>query len=188
VKPMRSVALLCALLLSACAAPKPAVHAERPRDFVKVIDGRTLKVRGELVRISNIEAPELPPHAKCWAEGALAVQASDRLRAMIEAARSISVERSGEDHDGLALARVLLNRENDVGQAMVFQGVAAKANGKPWSWCGAADYAVSGPGVTMGPEANSAFASWVADHPSASGLDDEVQRVASIDAGFSREP
>lgn len=162
---MRSAFLALALAASACTASStPATPPERPSDFVKVIDGETLVIRGETVRLSNVDAPRLPPAAVCSAEAALGVQAASRLKSIIATASGVRLERVGKDRDGATLARVILPSDADVGDALVFMGVAADWRREPWDWCGPADYArEGGPKFVSGPEDNKPFLAWVAN-------------------------
>jgi micrococcal nuclease len=139
-----TLALVCAL--GACAAQAvPTPPSERPATFVRVIDGDTLEIRGEMVRISNIDAPERPPRSKCWAEAALSVQATQRVQDFIDVSQRLTLLREGKDRYGRTLARVQLGND-DLGEAMIFNGLAARWNGRRWDWCGAADL-----GDTFGP-------------------------------------
>lgn len=162
---MRSAVIAFALAASACTASStPAEPPERPDDYVKVIDGGTLDVRGERVRIANVDAPHLPPDAACSAEAALGVQAASRLKSLIASATAVRLDRQGKDADGATLARVILSGDNDAGEALVFMGVAADWRRTPWDWCGPADYdREGGPQFVSGPEDNKPFLAWLAD-------------------------
>lgn len=136
--------------------------------YVRVIDGDTLEVRGEKVRISNIDAPELPPGAKCWAEGALAVQAAKRAQEFINVSDSLTLERSGKDRYGRTLARVKLLRGDDLGEALIFSGLAAKWTGKRWDWCGAPAFSdTNGPGFLSDATGSDAMTEWAAGNAAA---------------------
>lgn len=126
---------LAALLLIACtpAASEPP-RAERPSDYVQVIDGDTIRVRGETIRILNIDAPEMPPKSKCWAEAALAVQAKKQTETFVNISPTLQLKREGTDRYGRTLARVVLG-DSDLGEALVHVGVASRWTGRRWSWC-----------------------------------------------------
>jgi len=168
---MMRLALIGLALVAAACSEKPARPTravERPADYVKVLDGRTLVVRGETVRLANVDAPKLPPAARCSAEAALGVQAAWHLKSMIDAAQGLRIDRVGQDRDGATLARVVLPGDSDVGEALVFEGVAADWRREPWDWCGPADYnREGGPGFTSGPADNKPFLDWVVDRTTA---------------------
>lgn len=159
---MRIIPIIAALALCACsAASQSSAKPERPSAYVRVIDGDTLQVRGETIRISNIDAPELPPKAKCWGEGALAVQAAKAVQEFVNVSPAFRLERSGKDRYGRTLARVILNRDDDLGEALVSAGLASKWNGRRWDWCGAPAFAdPNGPGFLHGATGNKGFTDW----------------------------
>ena len=102
---------------------------------VRVIDGDTLDVRGERIRILNIDAPERGDRARCQAERVLAERASRALRSRVQAARRIELERDGLDRYGRTLAVVRLDGA-DVGEDLISEGLAVRwGNGRP-DWCG----------------------------------------------------
>lgn len=162
---MRRALSLIAICLAGCTASAEAPRAARPASYVQVIDGDTLKIRGERIRISNLDAPELPPGAECWAEAGLAIAAADRLQEFVNIARSIEIERRGRDQYGRTLARVSLNG-HDVGEALIKLGLASGWTGRRWDWCGSPRYDAAGaPSVTTnGPEANGAYWAWAVKH------------------------
>src|SRR5687767_13432502 len=85
----------------------------------QVIDGDTIVActqSCQTVRISNIDAPEMAPKAKCQKEERLAADAKSRLARMIEG-RSVElvVETRSRDRYGRTLAQVRFNGR-DVGE------------------------------------------------------------------------
>lgn len=104
----------------------------------RIIDGDTIVIDGETVRILNIDAPELR-HAGCDAERRLAVLARKRVREMIGDGSSVELIRGDgprmKDRHGRTLARVLIDGE-DIGDALVADGLARPWEGKRRSWCG----------------------------------------------------
>lgn len=135
--------ILCvgaSVILAGC-APTKAEEPKRVRDSMEVIDGDTFrdKLSGEVVRISNIDAPEMPGRARCWAEARLALEARDALAVVFHMANGDDlqlVHDDGRERDqyGRLLGRVILNGE-DVGEHMVERGLAAPWTGKRWDWC-----------------------------------------------------
>lgn len=157
---MRFLAPLALVALLGCRAEATG-PVETPADYVRVIDGDTLEIRGEVVRISNIDAPELPPSAKCWSEAALGVVAADQLKAMIWSAKSLELHREGKDRYGRTLARVTYDGGTDAGDGLVNLALASRWTGKRWDWCGPANlYDPDGPGFLRGPEGNKPFNDW----------------------------
>lgn len=146
--------------LVGCAPSPPKAKADAR---VQVLAGDLLMVHGKVVRLANAQAPALPPHAHCWGEAALAVQAAAKAEALIGAAQTVAVAPEGRDADGRTLARVSLSGSRDLGEALVFAGVAARRTAQPWDWCGRTDFAQQGgPEFGAGPEHNSEFMGWVA--------------------------
>jgi len=110
------------IILAAAAAtlcPAPNVH-----------DGDTLRCGAERVRISDIDAPELPDSPKCegyrsrsaWCDYALGYRSRDALRAFV-ARGPVMVRRQGVDRYGRTLALVTVNGV-DAGQWLVGQKLA----------------------------------------------------------------
>ena len=130
--PMTRLALAFALMAT------PALAAD-----VHVIDGDTIVVSGERIRLRSvsgpIDAPELRS-AKCPLELFRAEASRDRLVAIMRAAGDdFSIDRRGQDRYGRTVA-VVYAEGNDVGARLVKEGHA-----RPWpklskadrpTWCG----------------------------------------------------
>ena len=159
---MKQPIILAALCLSACApeapAPQPAAH---PSTYVEVLDGRTLRIKDHLYRIDGISTPALAPAAGCWAEAALALQAAERLQALVDRAKAAPVVQTcGRDSDGATLAAIELGGY-DAADHLVTFGVAAPAE-RGWDWCDSTDFqSQGGPSLEHGPDANRAYRSWL---------------------------
>ena len=97
-----------------------------------VIDGDTFWLRGEKIRINNIDAPELLT-PKCPAELALAQQATVRLAELLGSGR-LRVLRDGIDKYGRTLAVVQAGGA-DVGDGLVAEGLARTWSGRREPWC-----------------------------------------------------
>lgn len=123
---MRLITLVAAVLLAAPALALPNV---------RVIDGDTIDVAGERVRILNIDTPERGSRARCEAERVKAERASRALRSRVEAARRIDLERDGLDRYGRTLAIVRLDGV-DVGEELIAGGLAVRWGGGRPDWCG----------------------------------------------------
>lgn len=95
---------------------------------VRVIDGDTIDVRGERVRILNIDTPERGDRARCSHERVLAERASRALRSRLRAARDLQLQRDGRDSYGRTLAIVRLDGR-DVGEDLSWRLCGALGRG-----------------------------------------------------------
>lgn len=103
----------------------------------RIIDGDTVVLAGETVRILNIDAPELR-RPGCDAEKRLAVLARKRVSELIGDGSSVTLIRGDgkrmKDRHGRTLARLLVNGA-DIGDKLVADGLARPWEGKRRSWC-----------------------------------------------------
>ncbi|MET0940736.1 MAG: thermonuclease family protein [Mesorhizobium sp.] len=83
-----------------------------------VIDGDTISIDGEKVRILSIDAPE-SFNSRCERELALGLEAKRRLRELLKG--RIELLRNGKDRYGRTLARVFADGR-DVGQTLLQEG------------------------------------------------------------------
>jgi endonuclease YncB( thermonuclease family) len=107
---------------------------------IVIIDGDTIDVRGERIRILNIDAPE-SFRSRCEAELKLALRTEERLGQLLRSG-PVEVGREGQDRYRRSLA-MLSVREGDVGRILVRERLAL-----PWKdgredkerrlkvWCG----------------------------------------------------
>ncbi|MCZ8312355.1 MAG: thermonuclease family protein [Magnetospirillum sp.] len=100
------------------------------------IDGDTIVCSRETIRIENIDAAEMPPHARCAHEADLAIRAKlfivDRLaRGRIELVRD---QKRPRDRYGRTLALVKVDGV-DLGEALIQAGLARPWEGKRRAWC-----------------------------------------------------
>lgn len=117
---MKHIALLAALLISTAALAESRVV---------IIDGDTVDIDGERIRILNIDAPETR-RSRCENELVLGLRAKERLAGLLRAG-PVTIDRcesSGRctDRYGRTLAR-LRTGAGDVGAVLVREGLAA-----PW--------------------------------------------------------
>lgn len=102
---------------------------------VVVIDGDTIIVQGEKIRIEGINAPELK--GKCREENVRALRARSLLMELLAAAK-VDIERNGFDRHRRTLASVSANGIA-VGDALMREGLARKwvqhYNGQQEPWC-----------------------------------------------------
>lgn len=100
-----------------------------------VIDGDTIDVRGERVRIANLDAPDVGTHAKCALEEQRGQRAKAYAIRIIRSAHSVAVaDRQGHDRYGRSLARVIVDGEDFAG-LMIRKGVARPWGGRSSDWC-----------------------------------------------------
>jgi len=97
-----------------------------------VVDGDTLWLAGEKIRIADIDAPEL--HGRCARESALARQARSRLLVLLNSA-PFRIRRIGKDRYGRTLA-VILSARGSIGDQLVAEGLAQRWRGRKARWCG----------------------------------------------------
>ena len=99
-----------------------------------VIDGDTIRLGAERVRIMNIDAPETEGRAKCNVERRLAAVATMTLTEIIMGER-LEIERHGKDRFGRTRAYIRVSGA-DVGEMLIMARVAVRwGNGRP-DWCG----------------------------------------------------
>ena len=119
-------AFVAIILLVVLTASRPAVW---------VIDGDTIDVRGERIRVVNLDAPDVGSHAKCSLEEQRGQAAKTYAIAIVREADEVGLaDREGLDRYGRSLARVTLDGE-DFAAMMIAAG-----NGRPWrdrssNWC-----------------------------------------------------
>lgn len=154
---MRLAPVVAVVLASCTAAPAAVPVYPGESHAVRVIDGDTFELDGETIRISNIDAPESPPRAGCWAEARLAVEAKVMLE-MLSNAWSASppvIVREGDDRYGRTLARISdqpAGVGQDVGERMIEAGLAVPWTGRQWEWCGPVSDQAAG-ATLLGPKA-----------------------------------
>lgn len=97
------------------------------------VDGDTLRIGGERVRILGLDAPEM--HARCLAESRMAWAAFLRMDDLVR--DGVTVERRGLDRYQRTLAVVRDSRGRDVATVMIREGLARPYDGRRrQGWCG----------------------------------------------------
>jgi endonuclease YncB( thermonuclease family) len=133
-----ALGLVATFALTACSRGAPLfadVQAARAPQ-VTVAEADALVVDGRRVRLSNANAPQLLPEARCWAEGVAARQARDAVQGLVAEARDVAVTPTGGvDDDGRAFSRVTVDGV-DLGEALLKDGLAAKPGAARFDWCG----------------------------------------------------
>lgn len=99
-----------------------------------VVDGDTIWLEGQNIRIADIDAPETHEY-RCQAEKALGVRATQRLRELVNSGPVTlrSVDRD-EDTYGRKLRLVFVEGES-VGDTLVTEGLARYYGSGRRSWC-----------------------------------------------------
>jgi endonuclease YncB( thermonuclease family) len=100
-----------------------------------IVDGDTLWIEGEKIRIADINTPETSS-PECRHEAVLGARAKQRLQALVNAG-PFEVRRSGDrdrDQYGRAL-RTLHRNGRSLGEVLVAEGLAHRWEGYRRSWC-----------------------------------------------------
>lgn len=100
-----------------------------------VVDGDTLWIAGEKVRIADIDAPETHP-PRCTTEAELGGRATRRLQSLVNAGPFTMSAIGGRNRDkyGRTL-RVLVRNGYSLGDILVNEGLARTWTGKREPWC-----------------------------------------------------
>ena len=123
------------LPLALLAAATFTLCSDAPR-ITCVVDGDTFWLRGEKVRIADINAPETHA-AGCPAEQALGQRATLRLVALLNAGPfELAVQGRETDRYGRAL-RVVKRGGRSLGAQLVSEGLAEPWRGRRSDWCAA---------------------------------------------------
>lgn len=109
------------------------LSASRPAAWV--IDGDTIDVRGERVRVANLDAPDVGSHAKCALEERRGQAAKAYAIRLVRGAGEVGLaDRQGVDRYGRSLARVTLDRA-DFAALMIDAGHGRPWRGRSSNWC-----------------------------------------------------
>jgi micrococcal nuclease len=131
IAPGASLVLVLALGLGVA-----AWQAVEPEPALRIIDGDTLELNGETIRIENLDAPEMPGRAECQIEADLAVKAKGELE-RITKGKVITLRRNTQrptDQYGRTLAVVLADGQ-DVATPLISAGLARPWRGRSSDWC-----------------------------------------------------
>ncbi|MFG1466677.1 thermonuclease family protein [Xanthobacter sp. DSM 24535] len=126
------------LLLAALLAATPALALDGNR--LRVIDGDTVALGTEHIRLLDIDAPETA-HPRCESELVLGLAAKARLLELLRG-RPVEIVRHGRDRYGRTLARLTVGGR-DVGALLSADGLAIawRPGHDAWvdraaHWCG----------------------------------------------------
>ena len=99
-----------------------------------VVDGDTFWLRGEKIRIADIDTPELSP-PRCRRERERGLAAKQRLLDILNSGPlSFKTTARDEDRFGRKL-RIVYRERRSVGDILVAEGLARKWEGSRRSWC-----------------------------------------------------
>lgn len=105
-----------------------------PASAVRVVDGDTIAIGREAIRIAGIDAPDIL-RPKCIGERRKGAVAMIRLRQLVSAATHVRIDRRGENFFHRTIADVYLD-ERDAAAAMIADGHAKPSpRGKRLDWC-----------------------------------------------------
>lgn len=124
-----SLLLTCLLATTESAAAMELCSG--PERVTCVVDGDTVWIKGEKIRLEGIDAPE--PRGRCYKELIAAAKATERLRVLLTENRFM-IERSGKDRYGRTLARIMIG-DRSAGAIMISEGLVRKWRGKRENWC-----------------------------------------------------
>jgi endonuclease YncB( thermonuclease family) len=102
--------------------------------FDTVLDGDTVVIDGVAIHVRGLDAPELGPWAKCWAEALAARDSMQELESILISSEYKLVDRI-TDKDGKVSASFVKDDKFDISDNMRVDGGAAMVDGK-WDWCG----------------------------------------------------
>jgi endonuclease YncB( thermonuclease family) len=128
------------LLLTAACAPRPSTAVEPDVGPAVALDGATLSVDGETLRLAGIDVPRLPPRARCWAEALLAREARQVLEAELDLATGLEIV---SVDGGRSEAVEAFARGKRLSQLMLERGLAVESETR-WDWCGPVDMSAAG--------------------------------------------
>ncbi|WP_137136599.1 thermonuclease family protein [Rhizobium sp. FKY42] len=128
VRRITAVAMAVVISLAAASLTEARIYA---------IDGDTVDIDGERIRIANIDTPEIDG-AQCAAERQLGLLAKERMRELVRE-KPLRIFRGDHgrkvDRHGRTLARIEV-KGRDVGETLIREGLARKWTGKRSPWCG----------------------------------------------------
>jgi endonuclease YncB( thermonuclease family) len=127
-------------LATACGAPNDVIdNAASGGSAITVLDGDTVQIGDDIVRIAGMDAAELPPWSECWAEAALAGASKDVAERLINGDGPFNANRwrvtnpRGRNERGYLIASLTRDSGEDFADYMAVYGYAARAN--EWDWC-----------------------------------------------------
>ncbi|WP_157929491.1 thermonuclease family protein [Phyllobacterium zundukense] len=136
--PVLGVAM-CFLYLAVFPEPMESAHASLANgQQLYVIDGDTIWLNREKIRLANIDTPEIGG-AKCESELARGLEAKPALKRLLDG-KEIQITRGDPktrrmiDQYGRTLALVAVNGK-DVGETLIERNLARRWTGRRQPWC-----------------------------------------------------
>ena len=105
---------------------------------IRVIDGDTLAIGAERVRVRGLDAPEVGGRAACPLEAERGAAAAEAAAGLLSRAERVEVESAGRDRYGRLVGEVALcdaGRCQDFAAAMIAAGHGARWRGRKREWC-----------------------------------------------------
>jgi endonuclease YncB( thermonuclease family) len=99
-----------------------------------VVDGDTVWITGQKVRIAGIDAPETH-EPKCPREAVLGKASADRLQALLNSGTVTATSADRDRDPNGRLLRHLAVNGRDVGDSLVAAGLARRYGGAKKAWC-----------------------------------------------------
>ena len=100
-----------------------------------VVDGDTIWLEGEKIRIADVDTPEIS-EPKCQSEYDRGISARDRLADLLNEGEFDVLPIGGRDQDGYGRKlRVLVRNGQSIGDQLVREGLARTWTGRREPWC-----------------------------------------------------
>lgn len=132
---IRLIGVSAAIFLSAQGVAASAMDLCGPGKRINcVVDGDTFWLRGEKVRIADVDTPEIS-QPSCESELQRGVAARDRLLVLLnEGPFELVVSGRSVDRNGRKL-RIVVRNGRSLGDQLVAEGLARTWDGKRRTWC-----------------------------------------------------
>lgn len=99
------------------------------------VDGDTIWLDGEKVRIADIDAPETHP-SRCQREAELGNKATLQLQELLNSGPFTAIANAGREHDKFDRKLMVLARDgHSLGEMLVQEGLARTWDGSRHPWC-----------------------------------------------------
>ncbi|MDJ0685361.1 MAG: thermonuclease family protein [Alphaproteobacteria bacterium] len=131
----RSLTLAALLFLLAFGGPAAASDPPAPTQDIRVIDGDTVEIDGESIRLKDLDAPETGHRARCRRERIAGENATRALQGLVQRSRTVTVTRTGDGGYGRTEAFLTVDGV-DVTDWMIAQGHGVRwVPGRQHNWC-----------------------------------------------------
>ncbi len=127
--------LAAPLILLAFGGPVAASDPPTPTSEIRVIDGDTVEIAGESIRLKDLDAPETGRRARCRRERIAGDNAKRALQGLVQRSHTVTVTRTGDGGYGRTEAFVALDGV-DVTNWMIAKGHGVRwVPGRKHNWC-----------------------------------------------------